>query len=206
MTDDDADGKPRRFLFDIRETVHEMRAQVRSEMVSSGGVSTGTQEQFAAVLLTYRDALTEFRDEAVLDPEWDERGVDWIERASRQRVRQASGGGGGIAYGGDTESVPKLVAIDIDPLLEVSHQLDEIAKDLGFAAETRDHTPDNEWTKGDLINLVTLRDQPASQELIDAWWPEKGREGAVEDEELKPAIIDGYEPHDTETETDEAAD
>lgn len=170
MSDDTDDAQPRRLIFDARERVHEARARLRSQMLQHGSAPEEARMRFAAALLVYRDLLSEHRDDAALDPPWDERGVDWIEQASRQTVTQQREREG-VLPGTETREKNGLVHAAADDLLETADRLDQVAKDLGFAAETPDHQPHDEWDERDIIELLTRRDQEPAERVLEAFYP-----------------------------------
>lgn len=166
MTEERDDYQPRQLVFDVRERVHETRAAVRQDMLQ-GGVSATTQQEFASTLLVYYDVLKEHRGEAILDPGWGERGVDWLDDASRQTVTRTQSKPG-LLHGTETVRESLLSRCDIDRLMDTADALDQIAKELGFTAETPDHTPGNEWDKADLLALMSCREQDVLVEVYDA--------------------------------------
>jgi hypothetical protein len=166
-TDDGGnDGEPRKLIYRVRERVHEARAELRSEMYL-GKVSVQAKKNFASVLLVYYDILKEHRDEQILDPSWEERGVDWLDQAARQTVTEERSRDG-VLPGKQTQTRSRLAAASADQLLDVGDALDEIAKELGFSAETPDHTPHNEWELTNLLALMSVRGQDAAVEVYDA--------------------------------------
>ncbi len=170
MSDDTDDAQPRRLIFDARERVHEARARLRSQMLQHGSAPEESRMRFAAALLVYRDLLSEHRDDAALDPPWDERGVDWIERASRRTVTQQREREG-VLPGTETQERNGLVHAATDDLLETADRLDQVAKDLGFSADTPDHQPHDEWDERDIIELLTTRDQEPAEPVLEAFYP-----------------------------------
>jgi hypothetical protein len=161
-----AEGEPRRLIYRVRERVHEARAELRSEMYL-GRVSVESKKNFASVLLVYYDVLKEHRDEQVLDPPWSERGVDWLDRAARQTVTSERSRAG-VLPGTETETRSRLATASADQLLDAGDALDSIAKDLGFGAETPDHTPQDELELSNLLGLMSVRGQDAATEVYDA--------------------------------------
>jgi len=161
-----ADQRPRQRIYDAREAMHEARLQLRSELMA-GSAGREIRQRFCAVLTAYYDVLKEHRDDAVLDPSWEDRGVDWIDRRSTSFDTQKIAPKG-TAYGTRTVEINRLVQTAPRKLLEAADKLDKIARDLGFAAATKDHTPGNEWDNADLLALMSCREQDALTEVYDA--------------------------------------
>jgi len=152
-----ADQRPRQRIYDARESMHEARLALKTENMA-GSPSMDTRRRFCAVLSAYHDVLKEHRDDPALDPTWEERGVDWIDRWVQHDVTQKIEPRG-TGYGTRTREVNKLVSAPISRLLDGADALDRIAKDLGFAADTVDHTPEDEFELTDLYHILTVRDQ-----------------------------------------------
>jgi len=159
-----ADQRPRQRIYDARESMHEARLALKTENMA-GGVSLEQRRRFAGVLSAYYDVLKEHRDDPALDPPWEERGVDWIDRWSTEWVTRTVEPDG-LDYGREKDTVNKLLAAPISRLLDGADALDRIAKDLGFAAETTDHTPEDEYVLTDLYHILTVRDQEQPAEEI----------------------------------------
>lgn len=171
-----ADTRPRERIYDARESMHEARIALKTEQMA-GGISHDTRHKFCGVLSAYYDCLKEHRDDPALDPAWEDRSVDWIDEWSTQKITQKRTPNG-THYGTSVDRVNKLLAAPVEKLLEGADALDLIARDLGFAAETTDHTPKDEWDMMDLVHLMTVRgqEQPA-QEVYDALDIETGKGG-----------------------------
>jgi len=152
-----ADHRPRQRIYDARESMHEARLALKTENMA-GSPSMDTRRRFCAVLSAYYDVLKEHRDDPALEPTWAERGVDWIDRWVQHDVKQKIEPRG-TGYGTRTREVNKLVSAPINRLLDGADALDRIAKDLGFAADTVDHTPEDEFELTDLYHILTVRDQ-----------------------------------------------
>jgi len=125
---DDGSDQPRRLIYRVRERVHEARAALRKEMYG-GAVSVEVKREFASVLLVYYDVLSEHRGEQVLDPPWEDRGVDWLDQAARQTVTREQARSG-VLPGSETVTQSRLAAASADRLLDAADDLDPIAKDL----------------------------------------------------------------------------
>jgi len=187
---DVSDARPRKLVHDVRERVHETRAKVRSEMLQSGGVSESTRQQFASVLLVYLDVLKEHREDKILVPPWDDRGVDWLDKASRQTVTKQRAKPG-MLTGSETVQQSALLSVDINDLLDVADSLDTIAKDLGFTAQTPDHTPEDSFDKVDLIHLMKVRGHDdAADEVAEALKVTGGDDNGDDTEAVGPSAAE----------------
>jgi hypothetical protein len=161
---EDSDQRPRQRIYDARESMHEARLALKTENMA-GSPSMDTRRRFCAVLSAYYDVLKEHRDDPALDPPWDERRVDWIDRWVQQDVTQKVEPSG-TGYGTRERDVNKLASSPLSRLLDGADALDRIAKDLGFAAETTDHTPEDEFELTDIYHILTVRDQQQPAEEI----------------------------------------
>jgi translation elongation factor EF-1beta len=170
-----ADQRPRQRIYDARESMHEARLALKTENMA-GSPSMTTRRRFCAVLSAYYDVLKEHRDDPALDPPWDERRVDWIDRWVQEDVtRKVEPSGTG--YGTREREVNKLASAPISRLLDGADELDRIAKDLGFAAETTDHTPEDEFGLTELYHILTVRDQEQpAEEVLEALEAAEGGE------------------------------
>jgi hypothetical protein len=156
--------------------MHEARIALKTEQMSGGG-SHRTRHKFCSVLGAYYDVLKEHREDPALDPSWDERGVDWIDRWSCQTITRKIPASG-FDYGTTTDDFNRLRSAPVEKLLEGADALDLIARDLGFAAETTDHTPKDKWDMMDLVHLMMVRGQEqAAAEVYDALDIDTGKGG-----------------------------
>ena len=172
MAGDDGRSQERQIIQECREELHRARAAVRDEQASRGPVSEQSRERLVSALLILRDALAEHRDDPALDPEWSQRGVDWLKRFAGETVRVSESAGGCLS-GRMTREVPAFRSVGIGDLLDTAQRLEEICRDLGFAAETTDATEHTNVSLGDLLALARIRGQDPQIEAI---------EGAIDDQ------------------------
>lgn len=116
-----------------RNQVRAIRRQYWEERVTHGEISRSTRRRLAAAAISYRDALIDYRDEAALNPPWEERELDWIMQYVDQEVEinQESPGRSSANAG---ETVPAVLEIDHRKIYQLTKSLDHVAKELGFAA------------------------------------------------------------------------
>lgn len=130
---------PESTLAEARERVQRVREQYWQERIQLGYVREETKRKLAAVALTYRDLLVDYRDEEHLQPPWSERGVDWVLEYvddTVEREVESAGRSGGTR----TEEVPAIVAVDHRRLYQLTKRLDKIWRDLGLGADLQADT------------------------------------------------------------------
>jgi len=91
----------------------------------------------------YRTVLYEFRDEDALDPEWDERDLDWLDDYLGETV-EVEVPGPGMTRNTQTESIPAIQTVDPERIVELTRNLDDVRRELGFAANVDESTPRTE--------------------------------------------------------------
>jgi len=131
MPSDRDDPEPRQMIYEIRRRVQAARNRYWAEGVD-GEVSDETHRELATAVLQYHDVLYEFRNESVLSSD------DWpdiaeirerVGRKARQRTQQ-----GGLSRPATVTLVPAVTQVPIEDVLQLSEDLDDLAKTLGFAA------------------------------------------------------------------------
>ncbi len=132
------------------------RAAVREELPSP---SVETKRRLAEALANYRDQLVDHRGDTSLKEPWDDRepDVDIVDDLLEQTVKVTSSSD--WAGRAKQQSVPAVAKLDAKHLIEIGKELDAIAKELGFGANTRDTTPEDEADLGDLRALLKSRGQ-----------------------------------------------
>jgi hypothetical protein len=174
--DDDEGGRGfRRMVRESKEEAYHARRQLRRELPEA---SMNTKLEVAAALCDYRDVLSDYHDEGALKTPWEDRNVDWIDDALSETVTvEESLNRRGHAT--RKREVPRAAAVDATDLIDVGNQLDAIAKELGFAASTKDVTAGGKATEDDLMGLLTARGQDdALDRLPDRWEPADGGDAA----------------------------
>lgn len=154
--DETDDQRPKRVVYDARETVQAARNEVWGELVGHGSVSPHARRQLATAAVQYWDVLKEYGDER--EDGWEEAGVDQLGELVGQTVEVAEPADGDTSA---TETVerPALLSVDPQQLIDITKRLDELAKELGFAAATQDRTPSDEPELSDLRGLLKARGQ-----------------------------------------------
>jgi hypothetical protein len=130
--DERGDQRPKAVIYDARETVQAARNEVWDELIGSGQVSLYARRNLATATIQYWDVLREHRDDRTAS--WDDSGVDQLASLVGE-TRQVP-----VSTPGDTAAVsyqeqPALLSIDPSEIIHISKQLDDYAKELGFAAQ-----------------------------------------------------------------------
>lgn len=135
------DAAPKRLIYEMREEVQAARNQYHDEG-AYGDISSETHLELAAKAIQYYDVLYEFHDEPILDEE------DFPDIAPiRDRIGEKAArmrGGGGRSGGVTTEQVPAVTEVPISQIIQITKDLDAVAKKLSFAATAADSTPRTE--------------------------------------------------------------
>jgi sugar phosphate isomerase/epimerase len=161
--DDGDDPQPKRLIYEMRRRVQMARNRYWDEGVE-GRTSPETKKSLAKAAVKYWDVLYEFRSETVLDDEdfpdmteitsrLGQQTAVWVESAGRKR-------------GSVRKQQPAIAELDAEYLLELTEELDDLAKRLGFGATAREATPHNEIGHDDLAALLEARGQDEAREKI----------------------------------------
>lgn len=148
------DRMPSRDVYETRRWVREVRSQYYHQTAQSGGCSQETHELLQEAVLRFWDILREYRD--TVDEEWEEKNLDQIQRLANQRVTVPVSAPG---YGSHQETAQRraISELDADTLVQLTHRLDEIAHELGFAAEAKESTTRTEITQEDVEEFEEWR-------------------------------------------------
>jgi hypothetical protein len=137
-SDDSGDTGHERLIREMRYEVQQARNRYWEEGVN-GGVSTQTHRDLAAKAVEYYDVLYEYREETILDD------GDWPNindlRSRVGKTTEVVSTAGGRGAGADTETVPAVTQVSIGRILQVTKQLDDLAKKLGFSAGVSSRRP-----------------------------------------------------------------
>lgn len=159
------DGDPHRGekIRDRGEFVAEIRRALW-ERGSNGGFDEGLKRKLAAAALSYYEALQIYKDETVVD-EGDFPDMspirDRMFREKRVRTR-CKRSGDGHTY----KTVPAISELNGEYVIDVTHQLDQLAKQLGFEPSARDTTPHDDIGHDDLAALLENRGQDEALDKI----------------------------------------
>jgi hypothetical protein len=134
---DDGDQQPKRLIYEMREHVQQVRNLVWDAGID-GELSVANKRRLAKAAIKYWDVLYEFRDESVLS-EGDFPDIEPVrQRVGRKtEVPVASARRGG---GEDMKPVPAVDELDDWFLIELTEDLDDLAKKLGFGASAESGT------------------------------------------------------------------
>lgn len=137
MPDDRDDPEPRRMIYEIRRRVQAARNHYWSDGVD-GEISEETHRQLAVTTLQYYDVLLEFRDESIIGEE----GFPDIS-VIRDRVGERANvvaPSPGLGRPDKPDTVPAVTQVPVERILQLSEQLDDLAKQLGFGAKAETKT------------------------------------------------------------------
>ena len=133
MSDDRDDPEPRRMIYEIRRRVQAARNQYWANGVDAE-VSDRTHRELAIAALQYYDVLYEFRDEPVLDEDdWPDVEVlrERVGKTVRRRERSDVFG-----EQSTVRQVPAVSEVPVEQIVDITENLDDLAKTLGFGAST----------------------------------------------------------------------
>lgn len=137
MSNERDDPEPRRMIYEIRRRVQAARNRYWADGVDSD-LSTETHRELAIAALQYHDVLYEFRDESILTER------DWPNvQPLRERVnktvrrRQESDVFGEPST---VKEVPAVRELSTEQLVQITEDLDDLAKKLGFGAKAEEQT------------------------------------------------------------------
>ena len=172
MSDEDgSDAAPKALIYEMRRQVQTARNQYWRQ----GAYGTCTDEthiRLAEVAVEYADVLHEYRDEMILD-DGDMPDMDALrDRIGKkiERFEEAPGRTSALR----SVSVPAVLEIPAEDIVQKTKELDDLAKKLGFSAAARNKTANTESTQDDLVHLLTARGQEkALENLPDSWLTEE---------------------------------
>lgn len=121
-----------RLIREAKEEAFHARRQLRREQPNP---TYETKLDVAAALADYQDVLQDYSDEDALDTEWDERVTVDLDRALSKTVAiEKPAGHARNRQSTTTVEMPAVAQLSVDQLLAIAKELDQIAKELGFAA------------------------------------------------------------------------
>lgn len=129
-TDQRDDPQPKELIYDARRQMQVARNQYWSEAAAGAAVSEQTHLQLAQSLVMYWDVLHEHRHSSAIS-NWPDI-ADVRDRLGRQVRKQTTAAGRG--RGMSTTTMPAVLDIPAERLIELSKDLDDVAKELKFAA------------------------------------------------------------------------
>lgn len=167
----------RKLIREAKEEAWHGRRQLRREMPNP---STEAKWQLATALADYRDLLSAYSTERALNTPWDERGVDVD--AIEQIVNQVTTGSKSVNRRGNAQqptTVPMVEKVEPQVLIRIGNELDEIAKELGFAPKADNPPEHGSADLHDLRGLIKVRGQGEALGTI----PDVAKEDDDEDDE-----------------------
>jgi len=160
MPDEPESRASRRAIEDVRQQIRDVRSRCYDALNKD---RQPPHAELRQTLLAYWDHLSEYRDEA--SETWEDNDLDKIREHAQERVEVRTQKPG---YGGHTttKTKPKLAAVDTWTLIEWTQGLDEVAKELGFAANTARNIHNDEPDMSDLRALLKRRGQTDALENL----------------------------------------
>ena len=161
MPDDDPKNLAERHAIqDARQKVRTVRSRCNRAINRNHPVP---HAQLRQAILDYHDVLVEHKSEVT--ELWEENGLDDLPELAREKVPVEVEQPGYGAHS-TTEMKPKIATIDVWELIEYSHALDSVAKELGFAASTKRQVHNDEADMDDLRGLLQSRGQEDALENL----------------------------------------
>jgi hypothetical protein len=161
--DDDRDSKPTRLIYEMREHVQRVRNRVWDAGVD-GELSVENKRLLAKAAIKYWDVLYEFREATVLSKD------DFPDISPvRSRIGKTTQVSAPSPRRGDAENFKPAPAVDELPqdyLIELTEDLDDLARKLGFGASERDATPHDDIGHDDLAALLEARGQDEALDKV----------------------------------------
>jgi len=182
-SDDGGDPQPKRLIYERAEYVQQVR-DVFWDQAVDGAVSPEIKRELAAAVVKYWDVLHEHRNEGIL-AEGEFPDISGIrQRLGRQTqvVEQRSG----LNRGTELQSVPAISEVGEWELLELTEQLDDVRKQLGFSAEASSTRP--------LFDAGKLETEDYPEPVVDGIpKPRKGHDGTITDLRYSKLYHDWYQ-------------
>lgn len=133
-----------RMVYDARERLQAVRNQFWRERVQ-GEPSPKVRRELAIAALQLYDVLYEHREEEVVESDWNESAATRLQSLLNSTV-EVPRDSPGRSSNAKTVERPAIMAIGADELLQMTKELDDLAKTLGFSANTADGTTRTEIT------------------------------------------------------------
>lgn len=154
--DDRRQSEGRQLIMGAKAEAFEARRTVRRELPDP---SQGSREDLAAAIGDYYDLLSDYRDEGALDESFDERFSLNIDKLLKDTMVIEQSISSRNPHAVEEVEVPRVLDLTPTQLIGIAKELDDIAKELGFAAPARDPTPGTEATHDDVRQLLRSRGQ-----------------------------------------------
>jgi hypothetical protein len=110
-----------------------------------GDVTTNHVVDLAKATYEYHSILYEHHDEDVLDPEWEDRNLDWLNdyRGESVTVEQSAPG---MTSNTVEKEIPAILTVNPERIVQLTRKLDTVRKELGFSAQVSESHPHVELT------------------------------------------------------------
>lgn len=163
MSDNDKDPQRRRMVNEIRRHVREVRFRFIDEYRDCR-LTTQTKRDLASAAMKYWDVLHEHRNEQILDDD-DFPDIGPIRNRLGRRV-QITTKSKRLGKSRTTKQVPAIDELNPEYIIQVTRELDDCSKKLGFAAATADSIPNDKASEDDLRALLEARGQTEAVEKL----------------------------------------
>lgn len=133
-----ADGPPattgRRDIIKKRQQLNTAITMAYDAESDYGTVPPDVRKALRTATLAYAEELGEHQDENVVEHDWPDEDLAWLEALPRQTVTAYEPAPGDTTAQIPTQE-PALYSVDWRNILDIARQLKKIGKDLGFSAE-----------------------------------------------------------------------
>lgn len=132
-----------RMIYEARERLQLVRDRYWRERVQ-GEPSPKVRRELAIAALQLFDVLWEYRGEQVVREDWEDSSIGELHELLNETVsmpKQAAGD----TTNAETVDRPAIMAVPSDELIRMTKDLDELAKELGFGANTASQLPFEDW-------------------------------------------------------------
>lgn len=146
-----------------KQAAFEKRRKLRRQLPAP---RPAAKRELADALADYHDQLVDYADDRALQTDWTDRLPVDPEALLVQTTTVEQTDESWDSASSTEVDVPLAVSMDGRKLLQIGKELDAIAKELGFAASTRDVTPSEEATMDDLRGLLKARGQTTALEHL----------------------------------------
>jgi len=130
---------PERLVYETRKEAKEIRQIATRQLMRYGQLNAGTHLDLAEVVIEYEQTLREFDDDPVVDDS-DYPNIEPLKQAAGRQTERTVTTSGQWVGSVHTERQPMVLNFPADQLIRVINELDHLARELGFSAETADET------------------------------------------------------------------
>lgn len=140
-----------------QERLYTARERYYRDMLDRGHVSEQTRRELIQAAMEYRSELVQYADESIVEEDWDESGIEWLADLLHETTTVPKEAPGRTSNPERTTR-PAVMAVDPSYILEVTHELDHIAKKLGLGLNVTQSEPRTEITEEDMEKLEEWRE------------------------------------------------